>query len=68
MTNKAKINASPAEKALRSLARCERLKESITKAESNGKTERAASLKAEFDGRMRELRELKSRLAVIDAD
>jgi hypothetical protein len=64
---KALINPSPAEKAGRNMQRIKDLRDvHIPRAEANGNTERAASLQAELDRRLEEVRALRAELDAID--
>jgi hypothetical protein len=64
---KALINPTPAEKAGRNMQRIRDLREiHIPKAQAKGNTERVASLQAELDRRLEEVRALKAELDAID--
>lgn len=67
MAKQANINAGPKHRALRSIGRCERLKQSIEKAKQRGNAERVESLQAEYVRRIDEIRDLKETLeAALD--
>jgi hypothetical protein len=59
------INATPEQKALRSVGRIKTLRLAIEKAQSRGQAERVASLTEELDRRLAEVEELKAALAEV---
>lgn len=62
MANQASINATPEQKAFRSVGRVQRLQQAIEKAAKRGDKERVTSLTAEYDRRMAEIKEMKEAL------
>lgn len=59
------INATPEQKALRSVGRIKTLRLAIEKAQSRNQADRVASLTEELDRRLVEVEELKAALAEV---
>jgi hypothetical protein len=67
MSGKARINATPEQRALRNVTRILTLRKAIEKAKTRGQKDRVGSLKSELDRRLVEVRELRAALESIDA-
>jgi hypothetical protein len=62
----ATINPSPEQRAIRTVERIKTLREAIPRAQAKGNDERVASLQAELDRRLAEVRDMKAALAEVD--
>lgn len=67
MANQANINPTPDVKAIRNIARIKRLEQALDKAKARGDVEKQASILAEYNRRIEEVRALKAALAEVDA-